>query len=768
MVKNTLRLKLIRDMKKSAMQFVAVILLCALGTWIFSGLDAAWRMLELSSETYFEEQNLADFWVQLPNADLDAVRKLKNLPGVTAAQARSTLEMTTTLPSEATAVVHGYDGRADINAPLVMEGTALSETDGRGCLLEQQFALANHLSVGDSITFEYESFSQSFLIRGLVVSPEHVITTQDVTPDPLVYGFAIVNDDALSPIPWNEIILTAAPDADKDGLKERMEKLYPNALVLDQKAHGSTLSVRNDVTMFRNLSYVFPLLAFAVAAMIVLTTITRMVENQRIQMGTLKALGYQNGPITRHYLCYALYPSIIGALLGLVVGRVSLPYILWNMEAAQLVLPWQLQAPVSLAAWLVCALAVVLSLLVCFIAYRKSAREVTASLLRPKPPKAGSRVLLERFPSLWRRFGFNTKMVIRNLFRNKSRTLMSLVGVLCCNMLIITSLGLQDSVKYFVGNYYHGTVRYDLRADLTKDAGELDAYQKRLSAGRVEGLMEKAISLRSGDASRTTTLSVLPDNQQVYSLGKNETYTDLPITGVGVTEKLMTVMGLSLGDRVDIWLPGETEPVSLAITKTLYTNIGQGVYMAKSQWDRLHKGAFTPTSLLIQDPGPGCEHDLLEMDELDSLKYPAQQYRQTLTILNSMTGVFTLMAGAALGLAFVICYNMGLLNFMERGREYATLKVLGYHQKEIKKLMVRENNWIAGLGAALGVLPGVWLTGVVMHSAESEQMVFAYTVSIQSILIGCAVTFAFSYLIQRLLTRKVSGLDMVSSLKSVE
>ncbi|MDD3412201.1 MAG: ABC transporter permease, partial [Eubacteriales bacterium] len=496
--------------------------------------------------------------------------------------------------------------------------------------------------------------------------------------------------------------------------------------------------------------------------------ITRMVENQRVQMGTLKALGYGDGAITRHYMSYAFFPSLAGALLGLAVGRVTLPYILWDMEAAHYILPYQLQAAISWEQWAVCALAVVLACGICLRTYRKSAREVTAALLRPKPPKEGSRLLLERIPGLWKRFGFNTKMVARNLMRSKARTVMSLIGVLCCNMLIITSFGLQDSVKYFVGNYYNGTLHYDVRADLTAEAGELSAYRARIGAERVDGVMEKTVSLRTGSASRTTMLTVLEEEQQSLRLGANRTVMALAPGGVTLTRKLADVMEIELGQSVQLWLPGDDEPIETTVTGVADVNIGQGAYMLAQEWERLGKGAFTPTALLVTAPTDEGLRRLNDLDELDALKYPAVQYGQTFGVLQSMTGVFSLMSGAALGLAFVVLYNMGILNFMERYREYATLKVLGYHQREIRRLMTRENNLITLLGLALGVAPGWWLTAAVLKSCESSEMVYESTVALSSIAIACVVTYLFSCFVQWLLTRKVRTIDMVEALKSVE
>ena len=765
---NMLRRKLLRDMWRSKLQFASMLLLCALGTWVFTGLDAAWRMLDRTIETYYEEQNLADFWVQLPGADREALRRLERLPGVERVQMRVNVEMDTDLSSEATLQVLGYDGEAQINAPLLREGEALAAHDGRGLLLEEQFARANGIEVGDTLRLQLDGFEQAFTVRALALSPEYLITTKDVSPDPLHYGFAVANMDALSSLPASELLVDLAPDADADAVRARIEELYPYALIVDQQANASTQRARNDVEIFRKLSYVFPLLAFGVSSLIVLTTITRLIDGQRTQMGTLGALGYGGGRVARHYLNYAFYPSLAGALLGLGVGLITLPDMLWDMEAAHFVFPYRLWAPVSTAAWCVCGLSVALSCAVCLLAYRKAAREVTAALLRPKPPRVGSRVLLERCTGLWRRLGFNTKMVVRNLFRNKLRAAMLLVGILCCNMLIITSLGLEDSVRFFVGAYYDGTIQYDLRADLTDEAGTAESYYRRLEAGRVEAVMEKTVSLRGPQEARTTTLTVVEPDQQLLYLGEGRTYTPVCAQGVAVTQKMCQTLGIGVGDEVEIWLPGDDAPVRTQVAQVVYVNVGQGAYMTRTQWETLGKGAFTPAALLLQAPSAGCEAKLGQMDEVEAIKDPDEQHEQNLSILKSLTAIFNLMSGAALGLAFVICYNMGILNFMEREREYATLKVLGYHQREIKRLMVRENNWITVLGVLLGVGPGIWLTDVVMRSVESEQMVYGVHVELQSILIASVVTFAFSRFVQWLLTRNVRRIDMVTSLKSVE
>ena len=183
--------------------------------------------------------------------------------------------------------------------------------------------------------------------------------------------------------------MTLAPAAYASSVEKNIQQLLPRALVLTQKTHASTQRTRSEVTMFHNLTYIFPVLAFAVAAMIVLSTLTRMIENQRTQIGTLKALGYGKNRIRAHYVNYALVPSLVGALLGLFVGRYTLPDMLYNMETAHYILPQKIRPPISLSEWGMTALMVLLSVFICLYAYRKAAREEAAALLRPKPPRAG-------------------------------------------------------------------------------------------------------------------------------------------------------------------------------------------------------------------------------------------------------------------------------------------------------------------------------------------------------------------------------------------
>lgn len=768
MVNNTLRKKLFRDMSRAAMQFLSIIALCALGTFAFSALDGTARMTRTTLNTYYEENNLADYWISLPTADRAALDKVASVSGVTRVRARTTVDMDTTLSDDITVSVTAYDGAMDINIPLLREGELLDENDKRGCLVEERFAAAQNLSLGSRIGVKLSGQEYDFVVRGIVVSPEYIVVSNGLVANPDAYGYLLVNACAIPTLPLTQIVANIDDDADSEAVQAAIEEAVPDALVVDRRSHASTARANNEAQMFENMTLIFPVLAYAVAALIVMTTLSRMIDNQRMQMGTLKALGFSSRQIRNHYLSYALVPSAIGAVLGTIIGHFTLPTLLWDTLLSQDEMPYKLTPPISKPAWVMTALCVMMSLGILLYSYQKSAKECTAALLRPKPPKDGKRILFERIPFLWSRFSFNTKMVVRNLMRNKLRTFMSLVGLLCCTMLIITSFGLQDSVTAMSINYYTRTLNYDVRASLKGTVGTAESYERRLDAENIECIMEKSVSLRADAGTRTVSLTVLEDDQTMQHLGENETFVKIQPGTAAVTYKLTKTLKLSIGDTIRLYLPGDDEPLSLVIGQIVQNNVSQGIYLDQTTWESFRKSDFTPTALQLKNPSADCLALLADMDEVDKIEYPAEQVDEMKRMLDTLSSVFSLLTGIALALAFVVCYNMGLMNFVERTREYATLKVLGYHQKEIRRLILRENNIITLIGVLMGILPGIMLIDAILHSCEPESGYYPGAPALSSIILACVITFCFSQLIQRLLVRKVRKIDMVEALKSVE
>lgn len=768
--RGTLTKKLLRDLRENAMQIVAMILLCFLGTWVFSGLDGTWRLMDLTVETYFEECELADFWVNAASFSQQDLDRIRHTPGVRDIQARTSLIVNAErLGEDVEVALEIYEGAFRISTPYLRSGSMLQPSDIKGCLMEEQFAQAHGLELGDTITVTIAGQQMRFFIRGMILSPEYTITSKETVPDPEHYGFVFLSHQAVPELPYTNVLVKLQPGADMDAVGDAIEAAVPSALVISTASHKNISIARSYAQMFRGMTYVFPVLAFSVAALIVVSTLKRMIDKERLEIGTLKALGYTRRQIRRHYLWYALLPSAVGSLIGLYVGWYTLPDVLWDMMAHNSRYPYMLRPQISYVSYAMTGLSVLLSVMICLITLRNSLAEQTADLLRPKPPQGGTRILLERLPALWNRFSFNSKMIVRNLLRNKGRTIILLVGIICCNMLIIATFGLQESLTYFMRQYYGGTLTYDLRVDLkTGRGGTLDSYQKRLDAETVEGVMEMSVSFHGREAARAGILTVMKDDQTLVRLTADQQIMPLPEDGLVISRKLAKVTGLEEGDRVDLYLVGDSEPMSLTVRGFADTTAAQGLFMGETAWKKCRKGDFAINALLLRGASDLCVRRIEEMDETDSIRYLEDQFTQGMSILDATATAFSILSGAALGLAFVICYNMGLMNFTERIRDYATLKVLGYHQWEIRSLMLRESNLTAILGVLLGIPPGIALVGVILRTCEFESMVFISHVSLRSVLLASVITFAFTLFVESLLTRKVRGIDMVEALKSVE
>ena len=768
MVKNVLHKKLLRDMRHSAMQFFALIVLCMLGGLLFTAIDSIALLVKDTNEVYFEQNRLADFWISLSSADRDALERVRAIDGVAEAQARFSMDMETEMPEDAVLNVTAYDGAMEINIPVILEGEALEVTDLRGCLIQEGFAAAWNLAVGDRVEVRCQGQIYSFIVRGIVNSPEYVSLSDGMATDVSQYGYMLVNAAAFEEIPLTQIVVRLSDGADAAAVQTALRAALPSAFILDRDTHESTATAQSNATMYRSLSIVFPLAAYAVAALIVMTTLSRMIDKERMQIGTLRALGFSKRKIRRHYLCYALVPSVIGALLGVLAGHVYLPTMLWNMLVGRNEYPFLVKSPVSIQAWAMAALTVVISLAICFHTYQKTTRENTASLLRPKPPRDGKRIFLERIGPLWRRLGFNAKMVVRNLMRNKMRTVMSLIGLLCCNALLIASMGLQDSVTATIDNQYFKALSYDISVELNDQAGEAQAYEAHLDADVVECVMESSIHLSGPEREKTVLLTVVKDDQQLLCLGEDNEYVPLVHGGIVLTDKLARTLGVAVGDVITCQLPGDERTFSMTVAQIVINNLSQGAYLTRSTWDGLRKGSFVPTAIYLQNPSEICMQEIRDMEEVTSVETPEEQAENAMIFLNSISVIFALLMLIALALAFVICYNMGLINFAERTREYATLKVLGYHQREIRRLILNENVLITLLAVILSIAPGIGFTKVILDMAESESMRYVAHVTLRSVALSSVITCAFSMFIQGLLTRKVRSIVMVEALKSVE
>ena len=571
-----------------------------------------------------------------------------------------------------------------------------------------------------------------------------------------------------------------------DDAKKELEDLEkPEWMVTDREDLPEYTDYGDNADRLRNIGQVFPVIFFLVAALISLTTMTRMVEEQRTQIGTLKALGYKKSAIAAKYICYAFFATLLGSVLGMLIGEKIIPYIIitaygimYHNVANTISIDYQPGfALIASAASVVCTVGATL------FASGKELQETPASLMRPPAPKEGKRVLLERFTFIWKHLSFSWKSTIRNLFRYKKRLIMTVFGIAGSMGLMLVGFGLQDSISDIAAIQYRELQHYDGMVIEDSDATEeeheeLFEYMKEneqiAHCNRVQ--MTK-ISAPKGSSNISIYLFV-PESLSEFAKDvtlKNritgETY-ELTDEGAAISEKTASLLGLKVGDMIHLKKGDKEYKVRVAVITENY--MSHYLYMTPRVYEQTfgEKPEYENIVFTMQED---CKDDL-EMAGTRILAYPgalsisytsslASQVDRMLSTLDAVILVLIVSAGM---LAFVVLYNLNNINITERQRELATLKVLGFYDGEVSQYVLRENVILTVLGIMFGAVFGILIHRYVITTVEVDAVMFGRNIKLLSFLYSGILTSIFSIVVNGVMHFKLKTIDMVESLKSVE
>ncbi|MFT3984891.1 MAG: FtsX-like permease family protein, partial [Lachnospiraceae bacterium] len=568
--------------------------------------------------------------------------------------------------------------------------------------------------------------------------------------------------------------------------REKVKDLkVPEWYVLDRNYIQTYVEYGQDSDRIGAIGEVFPVIFFLVAALVALTTMTRMVEEERTQIGTLKALGYSNGNIAAKYLLYALSASLSGSIAGLVIGQKLLPYVIINAYAilynnlTTVLTPLNMEYSVS--ATLVAISCTTLATL--FACYKELAA-TPAVLMRPSAPKAGKRVFLERIPFIWKKLNFTQKSTIRNLIRYKKRFFMTIFGIGGCMGLLLVGFGVKDSISS-IGEYQFGQIRtYDADITIEEKATEEEKaslIDKLASDKRIVDYLygkQSAIDIKANDTVKSGYLIVPSDNEKVkdYICFRNrltkEAYT-LNDNGVIISEKLAKLLDVGAGDKI-LLQEDDTAGVEVVIEEVTENYFLHYVYMSSGLYEEVYGEKPVYSEIFLNtvqndkefEGGLGTEY--LEMNAVAGMTFYSEMADRIDNMLTSMnTVIYVLVVSAGL-LAFVVLYNLNNININERKRELATLKVLGFYDREVDSYVNRENIILTLIGAVFGIFIGFFLHRFVILTAEIDLMMFGREIKPVSYLYSILLTFAFSFIVNAVMSFRLKKIDMVESLKSVE
>ena len=571
-----------------------------------------------------------------------------------------------------------------------------------------------------------------------------------------------------------------------DDAKKELEDLeMPEWMVTDREALPEYTDYGDNADRLRNIGQVFPVIFFLVAALISLTTMTRMVEEQRTQIGTLKALGYKKSAIAAKYICYAFFATLLGSVLGMLIGEKIIPYIIitaygimYHNVANTISIDYQPGfALIASTASVVCTVGATL------FASGKELQETPASLMRPPAPKEGKRVLLERLTFIWKHLSFSWKSTIRNLFRYKKRLIMTVFGIAGSMGLMLVGFGIQDSISDIAAIQYRELQHYDGMVIEDSDAteeehAELFEYMKEneqiAHCNRVQ--MTK-ISAPKGSSSVSIYLFV-PESLSEFARDvtlKNritgETY-ELTDEGAAISEKTASLLGLKVGDMIPLKKGDKEYKVRVAVITENY--MSHYLYMTPRVYEQTfgEKPEYENIVFTMQED---CKDDLemagsriLANPGALSISYTSSLASQVDRMLSTLDAVILVLIVSAGMLAFVVLYNLNNINITERQRELATLKVLGFYDGEVSQYVLRENVILTVLGIMFGAVFGILIHRYVITTVEVDAVMFGRNIKPLSFLYSGILTSIFSIVVNGVMHFKLKTIDMVESLKSVE
>lgn len=554
-----------------------------------------------------------------------------------------------------------------------------------------------------------------------------------------------------------------------------IDKMEGKWIVLDRNSHYSYRDYGACADRMDGIAKVFPVFFFLVAALVCMTTMTRMVDEQRNEMGTLKALGYSKLQIASKYIIYALIASILGSILGCSLGMYLFPTVIFNAwntlyNIDQIKFLFQ-PGLILLASGSVTGI----TLLATLYSIYSELIEMPSQLMRPKAAKAGKKILLERITFIWKRLSFLQKVTARNIFRYKKRFFMTIIGIAGCSALLVAGFGINDSISDIVNQQYNVIYHYD--ATVSAKTSEITSQIKSLKG--VKDVYEEdhlAVTTKIENKDISTTVHIISNDKKFKdfcTLFNGNKEFDLDDSSVLISQKMATKLNKKAGDTIKI--KDANNKVIKAKIKGVFTNyVGHHIYASESLYKSWNTNAKTTHIYLIKSKKTTKKFErnlgnkIMNIDGVQSVTFYSSLQKNFKDMISSISYIVVVLVISAACLAFVVLYNLSNVNISERKREIATIKVLGFTRKEVDAYINRETILLTILGSLIGLGIGIGLHHLIMNLAEMDDIMFGRTINSISYVISFVMTIGFSAIINLFMHKKLNNIQMVESLKAVE
>lgn len=559
----------------------------------------------------------------------------------------------------------------------------------------------------------------------------------------------------------------------EDKIKEAREELNtiekPIWYIFDRSDDQTYSTYIGQTKSIKSLATVFPLVFYAVAILVSLISMNRMVEDDRGEIGTLKSLGFTNKEIITKYLLFSLIATLIGGIIGIALGLTAIPYLIFVIYKILFVLP---NFHIGLNPLMSIGGIVIAIICICgatLITAYKVLKGKPAELMRPKAPAAGKKILLEKISFIWHKLNFSNKITIRNIFRYKKRVLVTIVGICGCTALMLCGFGIKDSIVDITNMQFIDTFKYD-ETVYTNDL-DINEVDQIFNNDKIKEYILAEQITATIDKSKVTMIAIdSSDFNKIFNVKDLETNKQKILTKdtIMITDKLAELQGLTIGDTITI-LDGDAKEYKLKITDIVKNYIEHYIYIDKSQLEEFNPNTvFLNTNNITEKEQDELSKELLKNDCIINVIHTETLMDSTSDMVKSLDLIIAVLVVLAAALSFVVLYNLSNINITERKREIATLKVLGFYNKEVDNYITRENMILTLLGIIPGFVLGYFLTFITIGTVEMENTRFIRDITLQSYLYSAIISIVFTLIVNFVTHFSLKKIDMIESLKSVE
>lgn len=748
--------KMLRDMRANKVQFIAIFLMIFLGVFIYAGVNSDWNGMKVSSENFYRETNLADVWVYGNGFSQEDLSVLKDTKGIDAVERRVSFE------------THVKDNKKKQITLFILEEYELSQmkviqgdsyaNESDGIWIDLSYANENKLKLGQSFTLEMNGITVEKKIKGFVLHPEMVYQNgnDNILPDHSNQGYAMLSSKQLpfkDEIPFTELLIKTKEPAEMESVvSDALEK--SNLTFVQKKDMISYATMQSEVEQHQAFSKVFPIVFLLIAVLTTMTTLSKMIMNQRLQIGILKALGFQNRKVTFHYLSHVLVIATFGAVLGFIIGPLVVPELLFPMMRSLYALPELKAYPVASSIYMVfCSIFVCFA--VAFLICRKQLREKPASALRPATIIYQKK--RQHSGKIWNALNFYAQWNVRDVLRNKIRSLIAVIGVAGCMGLLVCAFGMQNSMDHMMNMMFHELAAYEMRVSVDEQA-DYEQIKEKTDGSLIE---EAAIELQYGGKKKTGSLLVQEDTRYLKMQNEDLKEVGLPKDGIALSYNIAQSYDIKRGDSISWRIMGSKSWIESKVKEIIHTPSSQGITMSKKVFcDTGMK--FVPSAIV------GKSANVKSVEGVTNIQYLKEDIEKSMsTMMAGMNLLIGILSFGAVVLGLVVLYNIGTFSYYEKIREMATLKVLGFRNQQVKKLLSQQNMWLSVTGILFGIPFGYALIYTVVSTIGSA-MDMQIIIQPYTLVACCLATLLVSWLIMKMVSRKTKKIDMVSALKAME